>query len=404
MRLTAWQAQVIPTHQGPLAASGRIGWEATHDLQAVDLWLREVGSRSELTAEAYEREVRRFVLWLADAGKTITDVTREDFHRYASFLGNPGKKWICTKRYRLTDPRWRPFRKPLSEKSKLYSLQVIHSMLTWMHNSGWIQFNPMPAPNHLAPVTTSSRADMVETRQIPQRLFEELLEWCKDNLHTNSDSVRERYRNVRLRVVLMLAGYLGARSADIINAHFTDIHPRQHGDQVFHVWYIPDGKGRKSGLLPVHEKIMRVIREARLALGLMPDVAKAEAPCPIIVGAREIPHNRMPCLDKLKPIHRSSLYTLVSDALGKFAIYLRSLSRNSEAIIIEQASTHWLRHTAIKRVVLETKDITMAQRLARHENLNTTGVYATTSVYELQEFFGAHFSGSEQSSPTDSDY
>lgn len=389
--LTQRQVASIPTHRGPLAPEKTVGWEAITDVHAATLWLEEVGSRSALTADAYQRELRRFILWLADQGKVISDVTREDFHRYANFLSNPGRRWITTKRRKVSDPQWRPFRSPLSDKGKRYSLQVVHSMMIWMHNAGWVAFNPMPAPDRLAPVTATSRAEEIETRQIPQPLFDELLSFCESELYTERASVRQRYMNVRTRLILVLAGYLGARSADIINAHFGDFHPRQRGITTSYLWHIPDGKGRKAGTLPVPEPVMDVIRQARLSLGLMAEKTPGEPPCPIVVAAGTIPHAKMPEIEKLKTLERSSLYTIVREAFSAFEGKLRAQNRMTEATIMNQASTHWLRHTAIKRIVKMTNDITMAQRLARHDDLNTTGVYAKVSADELGDWFADYF-------------
>ncbi|WP_085682283.1 tyrosine-type recombinase/integrase [Marinobacter salarius] len=384
--LTSNQVASIPTYRGSLASPHSAGWEAKTDIEASSLWLSEAGARSRLTAEAYERELRRFVLWLADQGRSISDVTREDFHRYAAFLGNPGKRWISTSRRKVSDPRWRPFRKALSDKGKRYSLQVVHSMYTWMYASGWIAFNPMPAPDRLAPVTASSRSDEIETRQVPQHLFEELLVFCEHELHTGAN-VRERYKNIRLRLILSLAGYLGARSADMLYGFFSDIHVRTYGTRIRYVWHIPNGKGRKAGVLPVPEPVMRVIREARTCLGLMPEREAKEPPCPLLINAGRIPLNRMPALPKMKGLEKSSLYTLVRDCFEAFESHLKAHSRHTDAIVFSVASSHWLRHTAIKRIVKLTNDIVIAQRLARHDSLSTTGVYAEATVEELGDVF-----------------
>jgi len=100
-----------------------------------------------------------------------------------------------------------------------------------------------------------------------------------------------------------------------------------------------------------------------------------------------VPKHRMPALDKLKQLERSSLYTLTREAFTRFQEALEAQGRHSEALIISQASTHWLRHTAIKRIVTLTNDIVMAQRLARHDDLSTTGVYAEATVEELAAVF-----------------
>ena len=384
--MTDRQIVKIPVERGPLASPHSKGWDAKTDLEAATLWLNEVGSRSSLTADAYQRELRRYVLWLADQQKSISGVTREDFHRYAKFLKNPGSKWVTEKRWKLVDPKWRPFRGPLSDKGRRYSLQVIHSLYVWMHNAGWIVFNPMPAPDRLAPVTASSRSDEIETRQVPQGLFEEMLRFYEAEVTTHAN-VRERYKNARLRLILSLAGYLGARSADMLHAFFGDIHARNIGTATRYVWHIPNGKGRKAGILPMPEPVMRVVRETRVALGLMPERQANEPPCPILVGAGSVPKHRMPALDKLKQLERSSLYTLTREAFTRFQEALEAQGRHSEALIISQASTHWLRHTAIKRIVTLTNDIVMAQRLARHHDLSTTGVYAEATVEELAAVF-----------------
>lgn len=376
----------IPTHLGVLANPEPVGWKASNDAEALAVWLAEHGSGSEHTQSAYRREIERFLLWLADQRMTVSDAMREDYHNYAKFLQAPGREWIASKRYRRTDPRWRPFIGPLSATAARQSLQILHSAIAYLQETGWLKANPMPSPKRLVVTPETDRQQMVENRQIPEYLFEDL-EFFVANTLPLKDTHRDRYKRARLEVIVALAGLLGGRSADMTAGFLSDFSVRNVQGRSNWVWHIPDGKGRKAATLPVPDKVMRKISHLRLTLGMTRDAMPGETPCPIIVNAGGIPLDRYPDIDRLKGLDRSSLYRIVRALFSQFSKWLRAEGRGTDAMLMDRASTHYLRHTAIKRVTRTSKDLLLAQRFARHSNINTTAIYGKSTLEELGDWY-----------------
>ena len=131
---------------------------------------------------------------------------------------------------------------------------------------------------------------------------------------------------------------------------------------------------------------MEQIAVLRLCVGLTPHPKTGEPPCPLIPRAKELPK----ASDKVKPdrlklMSRSGLYKHLTAVFEDFAVVLHSEGRKADAHLMQQASLHWLRHVAIKRIVSTTNNLTLAQKLARHSNVSTTGDYAKALISELAD-------------------
>jgi site-specific recombinase XerD len=378
----------IPTHLGVLANPDPVGWQASSDVEALAIWLAEHGSGSEHTASSYKREIERFLLWLADQGMTVSDAMREDYHRYAKFLlkPKPASKWVSKKRHKRSHAQWKPFNGPLSPSTARQSLQILYSAISYLKETGWLKTNPMPSPKRLVSVIEVDRKQQVEHRQIPEYLFDDLEKFVLNTLPF-SDSQRDRYKRARYDVAVALAGLIGARSADMTEGFLSDFSVKQSNGKTTWLWHIPEGKGRKSASLPVPDKVMSKISHLRLTLGMTREPEPGEKPCPILANAGSVPLNQYPDVDRLKGLNRSSFYRLMRELFTKFAVWLRAQGRRNDARLMEQASTHWLRHTAVKRITSSTNNLVMAQKLARHANINTTAIYAKSTIEELYDWY-----------------
>jgi site-specific recombinase XerD len=66
---------------------------------------------------------------------------------------------------------------------------------------------------------------------------------------------------------------------------------------------------------------------------------------------------------------------------------LKTEGRTTDAIVVKRASTHWLRHTAIKKITKDSGDLLLAQQLGRHSNINTTAIYGKSTLKDLSDWF-----------------
>lgn len=395
-----WEApaefRTVPGHAGKLRTPDPVGWKANSDAEAVAVWLAEKASGSPHTATAYRKEAERFLFWLADQGMTISDATREDYLVYARFLLNPqpADRWQSGIRIQRSDPRWRPFEKPLSPGTAKQSLTIIKSLISYLHTKGWLLANPMPDPRNLISAPKRDRADQINERQIPPHLMAEFIDFCsawsphygkKPIAPGSVDEKRIRIEKARLMVIIDLASVLAARSSDILAATCSDFYPAPPNSGTDWVWRITSGKGNKAAVLPVPKSIMAKLSNLRIQLGLtaLPEVG--EPPYPIAPDTRSITLDRHSGDETPAAISRSRLYKHLKEIFVLFSesILKDDSSRTADAQLMKNASTHFLRHTAIKTITLKTNSLTTAQKLARHSNINTTADYAKATLKEL---------------------
>lgn len=420
-----WEAPArfrnVPSHIGRLCSPNPVGWKVKNDAQAVAVWMAEKASSNPNTAQAYRKEVERFIFWLADQDMTISEATREDYLFYSRFLldPQPREKWVSDKRYKRDDPNWRPFQKGLTPAGAKQSLAIIKSLITYLCNTGWLIANTMPDPKNLVATEKKERADEISERQIPPHLMDKLEVFCTtwaakdlddeeddttsiEDLEDSDQRVRQTLREfnketfkkrqvivkARLELIIALAGTLGARTSDLTNGHLNEFKPAPSDAGVEWVWRIPSGKGRKSAALPVPESIMRKMANLRIQLGLTAYPEPNEAPYPLVPDTRTTPLHGKPDPERLRAISRSGLYRHIKQVFDDFSDQLSMEGDAAGAALMKDASLHWLRHTAIKRVLTKTKNLTLAQKLGRHANINTTADYAKATLAELAESFG----------------
>lgn len=401
------QFHTVPGHAGELRAKKPVGWNAKNDVEATAIWLAEKGGGNTNTAQAYRKESERFIFWLADQGMTISDATRMDYLRYARFLldPKPAKKWCSGRVLPRDNPDWKPFVKALSPNTARQSLSVVKSLIAYLNDKGWLTANPMPDMKNLIQVPKVERSEEIENRQIPKHLIRKLdnfvenwapglsareqtiinKETKRGHKTTEGDIIRKRVAIsvARMRVIYALSITLGARSSDLLGARLNHFEEVRSGDNLNVVWRIPAGKGNKAATLPVPASIALKIKELRVAMGLPAKFDRNEPPYPLLVNTKSLQDKTgsIPATS----LHRSQLFKLVKGLLKDFADTLRADGDQEDADLMERASHHWLRHTAIKKITDSTKDLTVAQKLARHSNINTTAGYAVATTQELAD-------------------
>jgi site-specific recombinase XerD len=375
----------------------------------VALWLLEKARDSQNTAVAYRKDVERFLFFLANEKKVVSDATREDYVRYAYFLKSPSPAFVAQRKFPRTSSKWRPFTSGLSDKSVSQSLSIVRSLIQWMHSNGWLMANAMPEVKHLVKVTREEPAQRVARRQLSEQqmglLERYALQIGSRNSSLDSENMmkasgvkagnrRDRVCKARFRLILALAGTLAARQADICEGFLSDFSPSPEGFQGAQwLWYIPNGKGRKASTLPVPDWIMGRVSDLRVALGLPALPEPGEPPCPILPDIRFISDSKRVDLSKPVPaVSRSGFYRFMQKAFKETATLIARGEldgSNADVGMLKGASTHYLRHTAIKRITNKTSDLTVAKILARHASIETTAIYAESTLQDLAKVIGS---------------
>lgn len=112
--------------------------DANTDLEAINIWLGQF-TKAE-TFRAYRTAAERLVNWaLIERKKPISSLENSDFVAFEEFLSSPHPewRWINSRSASRSDVNWRPFRGPLSAKTKLHTLRILRVLSDWLKNKGY---------------------------------------------------------------------------------------------------------------------------------------------------------------------------------------------------------------------------------------------------------------------------
>ena len=125
------------------------------------------------------------------------------------------------------------------------------------------------------------------------------------------------------------------------------------------------GKGSKARLVPATSELMAELIRYRKGASLSPLPLEGEA-MPLMI----------PLIGPTKPMARSAIHEIVKAVMRESAARLRQRGPEFEAAAahLEQASTHWMRHTAGSHLS-EKADIKVVRDNLGHANISTTSVY-----------------------------
>jgi len=130
-------------------------------------------------------------------------------------------------------------------------------------------------------------------------------------------------------------------------------------------WLEVTGKGSKARLVPATSELMAELIRYRKVTGLNPLPLEGEA-LPLMI----------PLIGPAKPTARSAIHEIVKAVMRESAARLRERGPEFEAAAahLEQASTHWMRHTAGSHLS-EKANIKVVRDNLGHANISTTSVY-----------------------------
>ncbi|MGM0984605.1 MAG: tyrosine-type recombinase/integrase [Pseudomonadota bacterium] len=331
---------------------------AGSDAEAVTQWLAEYRA-SPRTRRAYRREAQRLLLWLGEQGRGLDALRREDLEAFEAFLADPrpAERWIGPVRPRH-DPRWRPFRGPLSPASRRQSLVILQGMFAWLVEAGWVRHNPFRLMRDKRR-RLDNRQGGVE-RYLERPLWDWLWEWLSRPAEEGA-SFRYRYELTRRRLIFGFAYLLAPRISEMSAARMNDFQRREG-----RWWWHVVGKGDKMARIPVPPDMMALLGEWRSTLGLAPEPSPNDA-SPLLRT-----------LDGQRGLGDNRLYRLIRDGFGEAAEALeREAGEATQAEVgrLRQATPHWLRHTALTHQAQAGVELRYLAATARHSRLDTTARY-----------------------------
>lgn len=367
--------ELIAGGHGRLRHEGQSLIDARTDLEAVGVWLDQKATNPN-TRELYQAQAERLLLWASiERGKALSDLTVEDYQEFEKFLANPKpkKRWVGPRRPRQS-PDWRPFTGPLAPDSRRTVMTVLNSLLNFLVAARYLAGNPIALTRRRAPAR-----DGGVQRFLDEPTWAAVMETVEG---MPREDWRDRARYERARWVLSLLYLALPRRSEIVAHRHGDIRRIRREGEARWWWYLT-GKGGKQARVPVSDELVQALARYRDSLGLAPYPAPDDE-TPMVC---RLP--RRHGMGTPGPITSNMLYRLVKD-LFRAAAERVEPDHPEMADTLRHASTHWVRHTGVTRLLDRGEALHRAQRLARHAKLDTTGDYAHAADRELHEAAARH--------------
>lgn len=359
---------MLPLHlsgeRGRNRAQGLPQVAANDDRSAVLAWLARYKD-SPATLASYRKEAERLLLWCVHQhGKALSDLTHEDFLAYESFLEDPQPVglWVMqvAQKAPRSSPHWRPFAKPLDRQSQRQALSILNSLFNWLVQAGYLAGNPLALRRRKAVVRPTKTS-----RFLPHEHWAQVRATI-ESLSTGTPRLALQAARYRWLFTLLYIG--GLRISEVCNNSMGDFYWRRGADGRERWWLEIRGKGEKARVIPATDELISELMRYRKANDLASLPREGDA-LPLL----------LPLIGGAKPMGRSAVHELVKSVFRDTATRLRALGPDHEAAAahVEQASAHWIRHTAGTHQS-DNMDLKAVRDNLGHANIATTSIYVHT--------------------------
>jgi site-specific recombinase XerD len=323
---------------------------AANDFEAVQAWLR-LRLPSTHTWRAYRKEAERFLLWaVMERCKALSSLDGDDCVAYRDFIAGPGFEWIGPRSAQRWSEDWRPFEGPLAPASQASAMTIVRSLCEWLVRRHYLDSNPWD--------DVPKRGDapsMPRLRALSQKQWDLVQGW----LGTQAPSPALR----RLRFILSFAYMSGMRLSELVASRVEWLRHEQLDDGEWAWSIMVLGKRNKWREVPLPEPAVLAMQEHFLDRGLQGDLLANPPETPIIAK-----------LSLNAPLSAARLYEVLVAGFTRCAADLAAVDRRA-AEQIQEASTHWLRHTYGSHSAARGVPQDVLQANLGHESLATTSIY-----------------------------
>ncbi|HEX7636459.1 MAG TPA: tyrosine-type recombinase/integrase [Noviherbaspirillum sp.] len=252
----------------------------------------------------------------------------------------------------------RPFAGPLAPSSQRQAIVILNTMFSWLVNAGYLAGNPLSLSRQRA-----RRAKPRITRYIEADLWA-VVKMTIDQMPKETDREREHY--FRLRWLFSLLYLCGLRISEVVGNAMAGFFCRRDRDGEERWWLEITGKGDKTRIVPATNELMVELARYRREKGLAPLPLPGEA-LPLL----------LPIGERKEPMTRGTVHAIVKKVFAATATRLRQRGEDYHAIAdrVEQASAHWLRHTAGSHMANNAVDLRHVRDNLGHESISTTSHY-----------------------------
>ena len=328
---------------------------ADNDYQAVQAWLSL--HESGATLRAYRKEAERLILWaILERGRALSSLTVEDAVAYRTFLRrpSPASRWVGPPKPR-TSPEWRPFGGSLSARSVSYAVSVIGALYRWLMEQGYLLANPFSGIK----VRGASKARVMDTSHVFTQGEWGIVRAIADGLEWSYGWTEPAAQ--RLRFILDFAYATGLRAAELVGVTLRSIVTDSHDDH----WLQLTGKGSKAGKVALPPLARSALDRYLMQRGLPTTRVQWDLKMPLVGSLNEAGGTGITATRLLAILKRF------------FGIAAKQMETEHPALAekLQQATTHWMRHThATHALAMGAELITVRDNL-RHSSISTTSIY-----------------------------
>jgi integrase/recombinase XerD len=335
---------------------------AANDLDAIRVWLARF-TDTKTTFDNYRKEAERLLLWsIVELAKPLSSLTHEDLLVYQHFLADPQPPavWVAGggRKHPRTDARWRPFYGPLSPASQRQAMVILNVMFAWLVQAGYLAGNPLSLSRQRA-----RKAPPRITRYLEPELWQEVKAYIGS---MPRETTREHFHYDRVRWLFTLLYLGGLRITEVGANTMGRFFSRRDAAGRDRWWLEVTGKGDRERLVPATAEMMTELTRYRRTQDLSAHPLPGED-TPLV----------LPVGEARKPLTRAALHKIVKEVFAGAATRLRAggESNAERASRLEQASAHWLRHSAGSHMADQQVDLRLVRDNLGHASLTTTSQY-----------------------------
>jgi site-specific recombinase XerD len=337
---------------------------AGNDLEAVQAWLATHPIESA-TWRSYRAQAERILAWsVFKCGKALSSLSVADITAYRAFMENPSPDWVAPRGVERWSPHWRPFAGPLAPSSRATAHRILHAFFSWLVDMRYLDANPWVGYQRHA---FEREASTVKVHHALTRAqYQQVMDFA--------DRCADTHWGQRARFMFIFAYGTGLRVSEMAAATLGALGAQWVDEAIGTAWTLTiKGKHSKSRIVPLPTPVMDALHRYLRERGLPEAPTQWEPATPVIAGLTT------------RRCHRPT--GLTADALadafkGLFqsaAGHLASADPDS-ARCINQASTHWMRHTSCTHMLAKGVPLHMVQETMGHASPATTSRYLATDL------------------------
>ena len=325
------------------------------------------------TYKSYRRDVERFMLWFWNYyALPMEQLEVQHIQKYIDFMGNIPSEWCMAshaRRYldaeqQQMNPVWRPFIR-MAKHQKIQvkaTLAILSAYFQYLVDHDRMRKNPikmLKQKKHLAHYGQPTRV----VRKLSASQWRLVMELAEKNKNLSWHGCRNWW-------MLGLFYLLGLRISEVATTPrhiptMQDFWMDSHG----HWWFRALGKGNKIREIAVPIALIDMLMEVRVFLGLSRY---------LVVG------ERTPLLPKIKGqggLGIRHVRACMEQCFSYASECLRRMGQEEDALHLEQATVHWLRHTSISDAV-KFRPLEHVRDDAGHSSIMITDIYVDSDRME----------------------